>query len=162
MKCLTCGKEMKSRRENYRYTESGLSNVVLANVEVRSCANCGAREVVVPRLDELHREMARTVIRQTTRLSPEQIKFLRKYLGWSAADFSRYMAVQPETVSRWESGSQEMGAVADRLLRLIVANNEPTKKYPIELFRHPLRRTAKATLRFTADPTWRSEAEEVA
>jgi putative zinc finger/helix-turn-helix YgiT family protein len=157
MKCLTCGKEMQSRRENYRYTESGLSNIVLANVEVRTCPHCGEREVVIPRLDELHRAIAQALVRQHTKLNPEQIRFLRKYLGWSAVDFARYMAVQPETVSRWESGSQDMGEISDRLLRLLVAHRQPEERYPIEMFRHRLRRTAKATLRFKADPTWRSE-----
>ncbi len=154
MNCLTCGQPMKSRKENYHYKESGLPNVVLVNVEVRSCSNCGAREVVVPRLDELHHTIAQTLITSKVKLGPDQIRFLRKSLGWSSADFAAYMAVQPETVSRWESGSQEMGPVAERLLRLLVANREPVTQYPLDLFRQKLRRVAKATLKFKAEPKW--------
>jgi putative zinc finger/helix-turn-helix YgiT family protein len=128
------------------------------NVEVRTCANCGTREVVIPRLDELHRAIAQALITWDAKLGAEQIRFLRKYLGWSGADLAVYMAVQPETVSRWESGSQEMGPVADRLLRLLVANREPATQYPIDLFKQRLRRLAKATLKFKADPAWHPEA----
>src|SRR5260370_42646785 len=46
MKC-ECGTEMKSRKENYRYTESGLDNVILLGVEVRRCPSCGLSEVVL-------------------------------------------------------------------------------------------------------------------
>jgi putative zinc finger/helix-turn-helix YgiT family protein len=157
MKCLTCGKPMQSHKENYHYKESGLPNVVLVNVEVRTCANCGAREVVVPRLDELHRTIARTLVTKDAKLGAAQIRFLRKYLGWSSADFATYMAVQPETISRWEAGTQEMGAVSERLLRLLVANREPVMEYPVDLFKQKIRRAAKATLRFRADPSWHTE-----
>ncbi len=157
MRCLTCGESMKSRKENYHYKESGLPNIVLVNVEVRTCANCGAREVVIPRLDELHRAIAQALITRDVKLGAEQIRFLRKYLGWSSADFAQYMAVQPETVSRWESGSQEMGPVADRLLRLLVSNREPVTQYPIDLFRQKLGKVAKATLKFKAEPKWHRE-----
>jgi len=158
MKCLTCGHEMTSRRENHHYKESGLKNVVLVNVEVRACPNCGAREVVIPRMDELHRVIAHAVTTKEAKLGGEQIRFLRKYLGWSGSDLAAYMAVQPETVSRWESGSQEMGPVADRLLRLLVSNREPVTQYPIDLFRQQMRRMAKVTLRFKADPNWHADA----
>jgi putative zinc finger/helix-turn-helix YgiT family protein len=157
MKCLTCGEPTKSRKENYHYKESGLPNIVLVGVEVRTCASCGAREVVVPRLDELHRTIAKTLVTKDAKLGAAQIRFLRKYLGWSSADFATYMAVQPETVSRWEAGTQEMGPVSERLLRLLVANRGPVTEYPIDLFRQKMRRVAKATLKFRAEPNWHTE-----
>ena len=162
MKCLNCGTPMKSRKENYHYTESGLSNIVLVGVEVRSCATCGEREVVIPRLDELHRAIARTVIEQKSQLVPEQIRFLRKDLGWSQSDLAAYMSVQAETVSRWETGNQDMGSVADRLLRLLVNNREPATSYPIDLFKQKFGRAAKATLEFKAKPTWRTTRRRAA
>ena len=162
MKCLNCGTPMKSRKENYHYTESGLSNVVLHGVEVRNCAKCGEREVVIPRLEQLHRAMARTVIEQKGKLVAEQIRFLRKYLGWSQTDLAAYMSVESPTVSRWEGGHQEMGQVADRLLRLLVNSQEPATSYPIDLFKHKFGKTAKATLEFKAKPTWRTTRRRAA
>jgi putative zinc finger/helix-turn-helix YgiT family protein len=154
MKCLNCGAPTKSRKGNYHYTESGLPNIVLAGVEIRSCAKCGEREVVIPRLEQLHRAIARIVIQLEAKLGAEQIRFLRKYLGWSQADLAAYMSIEPETVSRWETGNQEIGPVADRLLRLLVNNREPATSYPIDLFKQKFRKTVNATLQFKAKPTW--------
>jgi putative zinc finger/helix-turn-helix YgiT family protein len=121
--------------ENHRYTESGLSNVVLVDVEVRRCQNCGEITVSIPRIEELHRTLAMALIRQTGRLAPSEIRFLRKWLGWSGVDFAKHMGVAPETVSRWESmeNMKPMGGTAERLLRLAVAHGQPVDEYPIDM-----------------------------
>ena len=133
MKCPTCRSAMASRRENHRYTESGLTNVVLVDCEVRTCAGCGEGGIVIPYIEPLHRELALAVIKRPGRLEPQEIRFLRKWRGWSGADFARHMGVDPATVSRWESvdNPQPMGPVADRLLRLAVAHGEPAETYPV-------------------------------
>ena len=41
--------------------------------------------------------------RKKRRLAPEEIKFLRKSLGWAGVDFAKHMGATPETVSRWET-----------------------------------------------------------
>ena len=38
---------------------------------------------------ELHRAIAIAVSQKTARLSGEEVRFLRKFLGWSGADFAR-------------------------------------------------------------------------
>ena len=55
-----------------------------------------------------------------------------------------------------------MGPVADRLLRLLVANREPATSYPIDLFKHKFGRAANATLEFKAKPTWRTTRRRAA
>jgi putative zinc finger/helix-turn-helix YgiT family protein len=121
--------------DNHRYTESGLSNVVLVGVEVRHCPNCGENVVAIPRMEELHRTLAMALIRHTGRLAPSEIRFLRKWLGWSGVDFAKHMGVAPETVSRWESmeNLKPMGGTAERLLRLAVAYGQPADEYPIDM-----------------------------
>jgi putative zinc finger/helix-turn-helix YgiT family protein len=133
MKCPTCRTPMETRRENHRYTASGLANVVLVDVEVRSCPACGESGVVIPHLESLHREIAMSIIKRPGRLTPQEIRVLRKWRGWSGVDFARHMGVDPATVSRWESteSPQPMGPVADRLLRLAVAHGEPAASYPM-------------------------------
>lgn len=49
---------MNEQKENHLYAESGLPNVVLVGVVVRRC-QCGYQEVVVPRVAELHRTLAK-------------------------------------------------------------------------------------------------------
>lgn len=134
MKCLNCGTRMETRRENYRYIASGLPNVVLLDVDVHRCAECGGDAVSLPRIEQLHRGLAMAIIRERGRLTPQEIRFLRKWRGWSSADFARFMGVDPSTVSRWESvdAPQAMGPQAERALRLAVAHGEPADTYPIE------------------------------
>lgn len=123
---------MKSGRENYRYTECGLDTVTLANVEVRRCSECGEYEVDIPRMEELHRVMAQEVASKSARLTAQEVRFLRKYLGFSGVDFAATLDVTPETVSRWETGKKQMSPVAERALRLMVFVRSPIDQYPLE------------------------------
>jgi putative zinc finger/helix-turn-helix YgiT family protein len=132
MKCPECGKPMTSARENYSYTASGLPYVTLVGVEVRRCKACGEHEVVLPKIEQLHRVIALAVVGKHARLTAAEVRYLRKYLGWSGADFAKHMGVTPESVSRWENEREQMSAVADRLLRLMVAIRAPVTEYPLD------------------------------
>lgn len=134
MKCLQCERTMKSQRESYDYSSCGLP-VTLIGVRVARCGSCGEHEVVLPRIEELHRLIARTVIRKRHGLSGPEVRFLRKWLGWSGKDFAEVMGVTPETVSRWEAGSLRIGPQAERLLRMLVATQEPRDDYPASSLR---------------------------
>jgi putative zinc finger/helix-turn-helix YgiT family protein len=132
-KCRTCGKaELTSGTETYLYKESGLPNVALVGVEVRRCPSCGHHELVLPRVTELHQLLAQAVIHKKARLSGAEVRFLRKVLGWSGADFARHMGVDPSTVSNWENDKTPIGPSSDRLLRLMVAREAPVENYPLE------------------------------
>ena len=133
MKCPDCGEPMISARENYSYAASGLPYVTLVGVEVRRCKACGEHEVVIPKIEHLHRTIALAVIGKRDRLTAAEVRYLRKYLGWSGADFARHMGVTPESVSRWENDREQMSAVADRLLRLMVATKAPVSDYSLDL-----------------------------
>lgn len=132
MTCMQCGSPMRTKRENYRYDASGLPGVTLVGVAVSRCPACGEYEVAIPRVEELHRALAFAVIQKPTRLAGAEIRFLRKYLGWSGADFAKHMGTAPETISRWEGDKVPIGPQADRLLRLFVVTREPAVGYPLE------------------------------
>jgi len=59
--CDVCGGSMTITRDSWQYEESGLRNVILEGIEVRSCQACGTREPVIPRIEELHGILARAV-----------------------------------------------------------------------------------------------------
>ena len=134
-KCPQCGGMTKTRREPaYRYAESGLSNVVLINaVTTTSCSKCGEVYTGFRAIKRLHKAIATALIHKKGRLAPEEIRFLRKSLGWSGVDFARRMGTTKETVSRWESGKLSMGPQADRLLRMLVAKSTPVEQYPVDV-----------------------------
>lgn len=132
-KCRTCGKsELVTSEETYLYVESGLPNVVLVGVNVRRCPSCGHHELVLPRVAELHRTIAHAILRKPARLSGAEVRYLRKYLGWSGADFARHVGVDPSTVSNWENDKDPIGPTSDRLLRLMVAHSAPVDDYSLE------------------------------
>jgi putative zinc finger/helix-turn-helix YgiT family protein len=132
MTCVQCDGKVTTKRENYRYTASGLPNVTLMGVEVRRCAKCGDHEVVIPRIEELHRVLAGAVVRRPSRLATSELRFLRKYLGYSGVEFAKVIGVSPETVSRWENGKERMGGSAEKLLRMLVVHQQPIRDYSIE------------------------------
>lgn len=132
MKCIECGSTMKARKEDYRYDESGLKHVTLVALEVVRCPKCGNYEISIPHIEELHRLIARILIDKSTRFTGEEVRFLRKSLGWSGSDFAKYMGVAEETVSRWENDAAPIGPQADRLLRFLVAQGKLTMSYPTQ------------------------------
>lgn len=138
MKCRECGAPvMVEKNAVIRYDMGGLPHVELHGVEVRRCDACGKSETLIPRIGQLHRVLASAFITQTRMLAPAEIKFLRKHIGLSGVDFAQRMGVTRETVSRWETGATAMGAVADRLLRLLVVTHEPTQSYAVDdLLKH--------------------------
>lgn len=162
MICMECGGPMRARRELIAFDKPiGLPGVRL-HTEVARCAKCGAFEVLIPNLEGLHRAIARVVIAKDARLSPPEIRFLRKVLGWSGADFAEHMGTSAETVSRWETGATPIGPQADRLLRLMVMTRDPVENYrKLDL----LKTVAKAkplTVRMVArakDGEWRVKAD---
>jgi putative zinc finger/helix-turn-helix YgiT family protein len=132
MKCLQCGGDMTSGPEDVEYGDSGLPNVTLLGVGVSRCSVCGEFEVEIPRIEELHRAIALAVASTRARLSGIEVKFLRKYLGYSSKDFASTIGVSQETVSRWENDKETIGPLADRLLRLMVFRQRPLDEYPTE------------------------------
>ncbi len=131
MKCLNCGGQMVVMEEcDYLYDAGGLRVQVETPIDVRRCPDCGDVEVSIPDLEGLHRAMAKCLIEQRPRLKPEELRFLRLFLGMSGVELARQMSVAPETVSRWENGQQPMGGSAEKLLRLMVVQangfEEPT------------------------------------
>lgn len=132
MICPDCHKnELIEKKETIRYQESGLRNIVLNNVLVRTCPACGNKLVSIPNIEELHRSIAVFLINKSERLISEEIIFLRKSLGWSKADFARKFHVRPEQVSRWESEAKpiKMKVQNELLLRTIVANGQKIENY---------------------------------
>ena len=123
---------MKTKRENYRYDAVGLPGITLKDIEVSRCQKCGEYEVAIPQIEDLHRTIARAVISKRERLTSAEIRFLRKFLGWSGADFAAHVGTTPETVSRWENGGTPMGVTADRLLRLMIAVGQPKADYSLD------------------------------
>jgi putative zinc finger/helix-turn-helix YgiT family protein len=141
MKCIQCGTEMVQTQGDHKYKE--LPGLVLRGVRLRHCRNCGEDEVSIPRIERLHRVVALALAAKPEKLTDNEIRFLRKHLGWSRNDCAGIMDVVPETVSRWEHGRTAMSRMAERFLRLAVIRLEPVSEYPSERLRDVATRKAR-------------------
>lgn len=119
--CTNCGEELHLESRNYRYTESGISNVVLQGIEVAECPRCGNSEVTIPRMAKIHWAIAKAIANSPARLTGEQLRFLRNHLGLSGEKLGRYLHTDRTKISKWERGEDPIGRATDRLIRLLVA-----------------------------------------
>ncbi len=129
MLCTKCNYrgEMKVRRGEYEY--QSLPGTTLRNVAFHECPECDAEAVAIPAIEQLDESLASDLVRKEAPLTPEEFRFLRKYLGWSGRDTAMRMGVEPETVSRWEHDQRRIGRTADRLIRALVMLESPVDNY---------------------------------
>ncbi|MGH9765172.1 MAG: type II TA system antitoxin MqsA family protein [Blastocatellia bacterium] len=120
MKCTSCsGKTRMLNTQRYHYTESGLDNVYLENIEVRVCDSCGDQIPRISRINDLHATIGRALVMKPTLLVGKEIRFLRQHLGMKSREFAALLRVDNSTLSRWEQGDQAVGPQSDGLIRLL-------------------------------------------
>ena len=118
MKCPECGNIMKKAQRDYRYKESGLHNLVLRGIPVYEC-KCGNVVAEIPAIELLHRMLADRLFRKPALLTGNEIRFLRKEMGFKAVEFAQLLGVNKVTVSRWENQTKPIGTTSDRLIRFL-------------------------------------------
>lgn len=131
MNCIECNKKMTSKREVYRYTESGLDNVYL-ETDVHRCAKCKESVVDIPNIYGLHEIVAEGLVKKPYLLKGKEIRFIRKFLHLKAVELAKILGVDKVTVSRWENDAKQISVANDKLIRLIYVQKYQ-EKYDIIL-----------------------------
>lgn len=160
MKCYECNTQMEVIKGNYAYQASkGLTSITLQNINIGRCPQCGKESTAIPKMQQLHQAIALAIAKKKARLLPPEIRFLRKYLGWSGADFAKQFSVTPETISRWENGKTPMGPTADKLLRMCAIHLDPIDDYSTQELQELGSEEAKPVrfLMSVVDEKWQSE-----
>lgn len=136
MKCRVCPEapELVEVQEAYHYHECGMDNVVL-DIAVRKCPVCGSAMPVIPGIEGLHDALANAIVKKDGRLTPQEIVFLRKSLGWSGVDFAQNMGCDRAQISKWEHGVVKMSKPYELLLREIVVSGKKITDYHREAIR---------------------------
>lgn len=121
MKCDVCneGEIRTKKQQTYHYKECGLDNVYLLNIEFGVCDTCRTKVPRFKRMPELHATIARAIALQPCPLRGQDIRFLRKQLGFSAKQWATFLRTDASTLSRWEHDQQELGTQSDSLVRLL-------------------------------------------
>ena len=131
--CAECGKQLRKVTGNYRFDELGLP-VLLENVQLAECKDCGTRKPIIPNRDRLMHTIAFAVATQPFKLSGRDVWFLRQYSGVNGTEFAELIQVEPETLSRWENGKQEMGKNTERLTRFVAVTRSKDLRNRMEEF----------------------------
>jgi putative zinc finger/helix-turn-helix YgiT family protein len=133
-RCRNCGTHSVVERVEDRPFDS-LPSVQVQGLNVVRCGKCGMEAVSIPRLEQLHEVVAKSLVKKPGLLTGAEVRYLRKWLGWSGRDFASRFALSPEHVSRIENGHHPISVVADRLLRLLVVIKAPIDNYtPEDMF----------------------------
>ena len=120
MQCETCGAKITSVRVTRAYSPN-LPSVIVDGLEQATCPNCGDAGIVHPRPLELSGLVIGALINKRGRLAADEVTFLRGAIGLKGKDLAEVLGVTGAQVSRWETGRMPISALADRLLRMLVA-----------------------------------------
>src|SRR5437868_4472421 len=82
----------------------GMRSVVIKNVPAFVCSKCGDTLITGEVLDEVHKNLLFLVVTSEYVLSGEEVRFIRKALRLSQAEFADRLGVHRTTVTRWETG----------------------------------------------------------
>lgn len=97
--CTNCGELLTLEARNYRYVESGLTNVILQGAQAAECPRCGNEDLMLPRLIAIHEAIASALVKSPARLTGPQWTFLRKHLELSDEELDNYLHTGKSEVS---------------------------------------------------------------
>jgi transcriptional regulator with XRE-family HTH domain len=104
----------------FHFVDSGLENVYLVGIKYFVYPD-GRVMAEIPAIKQLMRLIAHDIVKSSSELSGAEIKFLRKRLGKKATEYCRFLALEPETLSRIENGKQSISEGSQTLARLSYA-----------------------------------------
>lgn len=117
-RCKKCGTLMeRSVRAEHVENLGGVVVKVLNAAQVYRCATCDAEMVAIPDMDGLAKSAAIARALDPVRLSGREVKYMRRVLDMTQADFAQAMDLTPETVSRWENDVRGVGGACEKLVR---------------------------------------------
>ena len=100
----------------YHYTESGLDNIYLLN-GVHTIKEDGDTFTSINYLEQLHLQIAKTLVDKHSPLEAKEFKFLRVELNLSQKALAELLGVDSQTVARWEKSETAIPRGSDVLLR---------------------------------------------
>ena len=115
----------------YHYTESGLSNIVLANgynVEIID----GEEYTSIDDMNGLHKAIAQAIVDSNGSLTNEEFKFLRVELNISQKALGEKFDVSEQTIARYEK-TIKVPRITDAALRSLYMENLD-KNNPVGFF----------------------------
>jgi len=104
--------------KRYHYTECGLDNVILEGVIFVEDAD-GEETVYIPRVNQLHKTIAKGIINRPAGMSGKELRFLRTEMGMTQAELAELLHRDVQSIARWEKGEVEIDGNAETVVRLL-------------------------------------------
>ena len=105
-------------KKPYHYTECGLDYVYL--VDGFEVVETGYGPVVrVANAGKLDRAIALAVVRRQSRLTGQEVRFLRGILDMTQAELGGALGKDAQSVARWEKGKTELPPTEDIAIRQV-------------------------------------------
>ena len=102
----------------YRYTESGLDNVIIHGVSFIK-DDAGEQVVTIHNIAGLHRAIATAIVMKPVIMSGKELRFLRTEMGMTQAELAAIVHREPLAISRWERGEvEQIDTNAETVIRL--------------------------------------------
>ncbi len=101
----------------YRYTDSGLDNVIIEGVNFVA-DDSGEECVMIPNINGLHKTIAHGFVVRRGSMSGRELRFIRTEMGMTQAQLAEMLHREPLAVSRWERAERPVDANAEALVRL--------------------------------------------
>jgi transcriptional regulator with XRE-family HTH domain len=126
MMCKICGSNAVETRLVAEFSVAELVGapfpVVLENaVKEKVCKSCGAVQGhVIPEPDQLSAIVAVLRVCDPMKLNGEEIRFLRKSMGWKAKELAQKLSISVEHMSRFENGKVIITEGYERFLRALI------------------------------------------
>ena len=106
--------------ELHHYRECGLDNIFLLNsFTIRETRH--GRAVSIEDIDGLHRAIGTHLAKEKRTLTGAELRFLRVELGLSQKLLGMLLGKTAQTVARWEKGQSRIDSTADRVVRVLYA-----------------------------------------
>lgn len=118
----SCNKCNSQRTQAKPLTDIDLADLgipvrVSNGAQVVRCEDCGEEETVIENPTQLVRVAAFHLVFAPYRLNHLEVRFCRKTAGMSGKSLAERLSIQPETVSRWENGKQQISDAIERIFR---------------------------------------------
>lgn len=132
--CVNCDnkKPLKAKKTRKKFDISGLDGVTITGVIHHHCNVCGEDYYDYGDVQKLNAFLAHLVAKKIGRLSGAEMRFLRKYLGYSSVMFAEeILKIDRSTLSRIEKGANEFSETLEQLVRTLALTKSPDRNYDI-------------------------------
>jgi hypothetical protein len=128
IECTNCDNKKPLKGKKIRKIYDPLISFLTVEAYEYRCPKCGEIYYFYGDIVKLHKIIVNLLIQKEGFLSGNEIRFLRKHLGYSSEMFANILGMDLSTIYRIES-KQEHSKTVDNFIRILVAASLPDRDY---------------------------------